>query len=229
MQTKKRIYCNTCGLETNHNLKSDHNNDHYEIENEGTSMEHLVFYEKTKYGFYICLGCDTAIIEEQYHCSGMYDPSNDGNVYSTSHHPKRATKKNRKAKRFIFIDNKLREIYKEIIQSYNQDLRIICSIGIRALLEGICIQEKIKDTDAYGLKKKINLLKNKNNIPTSIIDALMHLKLIGDNAAHSLNKADRKNISSSIDILEALLTNLYEAKFNLEHKAKQINDLNKVA
>jgi hypothetical protein len=47
----------------------------------------------------------------------------------------------------------------------------------------------------------------------------MNLKFIGDDAAHRLMPPSKSQLRLSIDLLEALLTHLYEAKYDLEKKA----------
>ena len=95
-------------------------------------------------------------------------------------------------------------------------------MGIRALLEGICVEEGIIDDVAYNLGKKIEKLKTKHDIPDSIIEGIEGLKFIGDDAAHKLSSSDKNTLLISIELLEALLTHLYEAKFNLQHKAEKV-------
>lgn len=218
MLEKKKIHCNSCKCETNHQLKSEHHKNDVDTEDIGGSHEQIVFYENIEYGFYVCLGCDTATIEQRYHCAGMYDENGD-EIYSTSYSPERNNKYVREPKRFLHIDNRLKTTYNEIIKASNHNLETVCAMGIRALIEGICTQEGIDDQAAWGLKKKIQALKEKNSIPDGIIETLTSLKITGDDAAHRLMPTDRQSIMLSIDVIEALLTNLYEAKFDLAQKA----------
>jgi hypothetical protein len=49
------------------------------------------------------------------------------------------------------------------------------------------------------------------------------LKFIGDDAAHRLNATDKHTLSRSIDLLESLLTHLYESRIDLERKAEIVS------
>lgn len=98
-------------------------------------------------------------------------------------------------------------------------------MGVRALLEGICVIEGIDDNVAWGLAKKIEKLKDTSNIPGSIIDGLNGLKFIGDDTAHRLNTTDKHTLSLSIDLLESLLTHLYGARIDLEQKAAMVREI----
>ncbi len=213
----KKIFCNTCRYETKHEVKSTHECSYREVI-EDRGREFLGYCEDYEYRFLICRGCDTATLEEKWTCSGMND--NDGNdIYTYEHSPKRKNLGVRESKRFVHIDKKLNETYKEIIIAHQQGLGIVTSMGIRALLEGICVIEGVDDKQAWGLGKKIEALKDSANIPDSIVDGLKGIKFIGDDAAHRLNATDKNSIRLSIDLLEALLTHLYEAKFELQQKA----------
>ncbi|MBL3619711.1 MAG: DUF4145 domain-containing protein [gamma proteobacterium endosymbiont of Lamellibrachia anaximandri] len=217
MSEIKKIHCNTCNHETNHVLLATHDKDYHEVE-EHQGQKHLLWYENYVYGFWVCRGCDTALLEEKYTCSGMYDNNGD-EVYSYTHLPERKNKAPRVAKKYVHINKKLNSAYLEVIKAHNQGLKIVSAIGVRALLEGICVEEGIDDKAAYGLSGKIKKLQSVSNIPESIIDGLNGLKFIGDDAAHRLNESNKRTILLSIDLLEALLTHLYEAKFDLQKKA----------
>lgn len=220
MADRDKIYCNTCQGDTNHDIKAVHNRSiREEIEDHGQLF--LGYYEETKYRFLVCRGCDTATLEEKWTCAGMDDQYGD-EIYSYSYYPIRKNLGEREIKRFHHVDKKLNESYKEIITAFQQGLEIITAIGVRALLEGICVIEGIDDQKAWGLAKKIEQLKDLPNIPNTIIDGLNGLKFIGDDAAHRLNATNKHTLSLSIDLLESLLTHLYEARIDLEHKANLV-------
>ncbi len=218
MTENKRIYCNTCKHETNHKLLSTHDRDYHEEEYHQGQC-HLVYYEKFIYGFWVCLGCDTCLLEEKYTCSGMSD-YDGSDLYSYEDFPARSNRKTTRApKKFVHINKKLNTAYKEIIKAYNQGLEIITAMGIRALLEAILVEEGIDDKVAYNLTKKIKEIEKRGIIPSGIIEGLKSIKFFDNDAAHRLNSTNSQTILLSIELLEALLTQLYEAKFDLEKKA----------
>src|SRR5690349_2172603 len=139
-----RLFCNTCKGDTRHELKTIHPREINYIENEGTPNEYLAFWEILEYRLWICLGCDTGLMEIGYHNNGMYDSEADKEIWESELFPKRE-KSNLPYKRFKQLNNKLSTIYREVISSYNGDLRVLCAAGLRALLEGIC-----SDKDAKG-------------------------------------------------------------------------------
>lgn len=217
MVDREKVFCNTCKHETNHALKSHHYRDYVETcIDVHDGQERLAFHEKWNYRFWVCLGCDTATLEEQYHCDQMQDSE------SREYFPLRADHTIRSPKKFLHISPKLRSIYNEVITAYQQRLNILCAIGLRALLEGICADKGINDRkkEDNSLHGKIKKLGEQNNIPQGIVDGLNHLKVFGNDAAHRLDPTTKNKISLAIDLIEALLTHLYEAKFDLEYKAK---------
>ncbi len=222
MTDRVKIYCNTCKGETNHDVKSTHDQSYHE-EFEDHGQRFLGYYEQTEFRFLICCGCDSATLQEKWTCSGMHDHNGD-DIYSYNYHPKRKNLGEREAKKFHHVDKKLNDSYKEIITAFQQGLGIVTAMGVRALLEGICVIEGIDDSVAWGLAKKIEKLKDAPNIPDSIIDGLNGLKFIGDDAAHRLNATDKHTLSLSIDLLESLLTHLYEARIDLERKAAMVRE-----
>jgi len=219
MDSQNKLHCNTCNIETNHKLLNSHKRDVSEMETVRGQDRPTGWYENWKYDFLICKGCDTATLVENYHSAGMFNQDGD-EYYLTFFHPERTNKDYRSPKMFQHLDNKLNAIYLEIIKSHNLKLEIITAMGLRALLEGICLEENITDKVAYNLTGKVAELESSGNIPSGIIGGLTSLKFLGDDAAHSLNSSDLRSINLAIDLLEALLTHLYEAKFDLQHKAE---------
>ena len=213
-------FCNTCKNETNHEERYTHKKNYSEPHYlpDGSIIEG--WYESYKYSFLVCLGCDTGMLIEKYTNSSMYDEN--GSFYIVDYHPSRTNSSDLVSKKFFHVDKKLKSAYEEIIVSYNHGLYIVCSMGIRALLEGICACEGIEDKKpTKTLNEKIIKLKENNRVPSEIIDGLKELKPIGDDAAHRLDVASKHHIGLAVELIEALLTHLYEAKFDLEIKAKQ--------
>lgn len=144
----------------------------------------------------------------------------DGDTaYSCSYYPQRKSLGERDIKTFHHVDGKLNDAYKEVVVAFQQGLGIVTAMGIRALLEGICVVEGIDDKKTRQLAVKIDHLKDSSGIPESIIDGLKGINFIGNDAAHRLTKTDKLSLSSSIDLLESLMAHLYETKADLISKS----------
>jgi hypothetical protein len=211
--TKQKRYCNTCKYTTNHFLNSKHIRLYWEVENEGTPEEFPLWREEWEYRFWVCMGCDTAMLEEAYNGPG-YTDNNGKEFYEYTTFPRRSSTE-WVPKRFASIDKNLSEIYKEIIAAYNSGLTISCAIGLRALLEGICVSKGITDEVSRGLEDKLRKLKTEKHLPENIVDGLHSFKFMGDNAAHRLVSPIKSELHLAIQIMEDLLNFLYEINYRL--------------
>ena len=206
-----KIFCNTCKGETHHELKGIHPRKYYEVENKNTPHEQLIFWEGFQYRFWVCLGCDTGSLEVAYTNAGMYGPQ-DKEVWEFTLHPKRKTS-DLAPKRFGQLNPTLTDIYREIIESYNNNSKILCAIGLRALLEGICAEKDISGNKLYD---KIDGLKA--FLPENIVECLHGFRFMGNYAAHELQAPKQRELKLAIEVMEDLLNFLYE----LEYKARRL-------
>ena len=207
---RRRVYCNNCRRETNHELKGEHS----------TSWSDEHFSEMTAYRLLVCMGCECGVLQQEYSNSEMsyWDEDNDQSVEFSdiSYFPERS-QHDLAPKLYSKLKSTLTTLYKEAITCYNQKSPILCAAGLRALLEGICHDKKIK---GKNLKAKIeglkSILPNKN-----IIRNLHHLRFMGNEAVHELAAPKRTELTLAISLIEDLLNFLYE----LDYKASQLREL----
>lgn len=217
---RKKLFCNACRRFTNHELVAARDKSEAETIPWGDGDEWPLFLEEWRFSFWICRGCESAVLEERYGFDREVD--DDGSpVYSYKYHPTPETAAIRKPKKFEHIDERLNRTYVEVVAAHNAQLHIVAAVGVRALLEGICVEQGIDDKIAWGLTKKIALLQQRSSVPAGIVDGLMKLKVVGDGAAHYLRTPTGETMTILIDLLEALLTHLYEAQFDLVAKAQR--------
>lgn len=209
--THRKLYCNNCKRETHHKLKASHLRQYREVNGEPPD-DYLVFWEDFEYRFWICCGCDTATLEEAYTNIGMIVPPHGDQTWTSVLYPKRMTGY-LPQKRFRQLDKKLGAIYREVIESFNSDLRILCAMGLRALLEGICADKEVSGEDLYH---KIDGLKT--HLPSNIVESLHSFRFMGNVAAHKLQAPQRPELQLAIEVMEDLLNFLYE----LEYKARRL-------
>jgi len=216
----RKFYCNTCKTETHHELRALQCQPSYELYGEGTPMETVSNWYEIQYRFWVCRGCDTALLETAWTCMGVEDQ--EGNqIWETDVHPKRMVA-DRSPNYFRQLNPKLTAIYREVIKSFNAGLKITCAMGLRALLEGICVDKGITDEDAWGFEPKLAKLKDRKLLPPHIVDCLHSFKFIGDSAAHRLEAPSKEELGLAIDVIEDLLNFLYELEYSLASKAKQL-------
>lgn len=207
LPSRKRLFCNNCQTDTNHNVLYDHVCENIEEDEQGN----LVNWEKYIYRFLICAGCEHAVLEECW--TNMWLPDENGKPqYFYEYFPKRA-KQDIKRKYFRQLPRKLNKIYNETIQAFNSNLLTLCTAGLRTLIEGICEDKKIK---GRNLEEKINNLVPL--LPQNIVNGLHSFRFMGNEALHELNAPNINDLRLAIEISEDLLNFIYE----LDYKASQL-------
>jgi hypothetical protein len=218
--SRKSIRCNTCNWQTNHELRAiqiSHNDDADGDYDRNNPFSQPSWWIDTEYRLWACLGCDTAVLEIVEIYNGI------GYQSFSTYYPSRKSD-HLVPKHFVQLDKKLQAIYREIIESYNAQLKITCSMGLRALIEGICIDKGITDKDAFGLEAKLGKLGEKGLMPNNIVDSLYSFKFIGDDAAHRLEAPSQQELKLAIDVMEDLLNFLYEMEYKLAAKAQELGN-----
>jgi hypothetical protein len=198
-EKRKRLYCNSCKQYTNHKLKGEHKG----------VFDNGSFSEGLNFRLWICMGCEWGLLEEGYWVEG-------DEAETLTYSPER-TQHSLEAKQYSKLKPKLQAIYKEAIACFNAKALILSAVGLRALLEGICQDKRIRGNN---LKAKIDglqeYLPNKN-----IIRNLHHFRFMGNDAVHRLAVPKAAEVASAVGVIEDLLNFLYE----LDYKAAQLREM----
>jgi len=208
---KKTIFCNRCKIETNYVLKGDHTRRFYEEE-----RGQLLYWEEEVNRFWVCAGCDQGTLEICYTMDGMLDQNGD-NIYDSTYYPKRKVQYIH-PKRYKKIPDKLGILYTETVEAYNNKLFILCAAGLRALIEGICVDKKITGNN---LARKIDSMTT--ILPQNIVTNLHSFRFMGNVALHELNPPKKTDLSLAIDVIEDLMNFIYE----LDYKTTLLNKIKK--
>lgn len=204
--SNKYIFCNKCKNDTNHVLHAEHFRD-YPNYFDGV----LAFVERVGFRFWICAGCDSATLEEYYNV----DITNEdyGSMEDSKYFPVR-TSLHVEDKQFRQLPKKLNQIYRETLRAFNNDLTVLCALGIRALIEGICAD---KGVAGHNLQTRIDEMVG-IPLPLNIVNNLHSLRFIGNEAAHELTAPTQQELRLAIEICEDLLNYVYE----LDYKANRL-------
>jgi hypothetical protein len=211
MTDKLKVFCNRCNTTTNHILKCEHKvDDIAEIDNDGIDETHLVgsyFYQIIE-----CSGCETITYKNvELFTSFMEVDETTKNIKFTDNKtfetffPERM-KDLLTEKKISGLPSLLRKAYREVIDSYNYDLRILCAGGLRAIVEGICSHYSI---GATYLKDRIEGLSQNGLISKELGESLIIHKLLGDFALHRLVVPDKQELESAIHLIELTLETLF--------------------
>jgi len=124
--------------------------------------------------------------------------------------------------------NNIKKIYRETIDAFNNNLNILCSAGLRSIIEGICVDRDVKDgeiTNEKGEKRKSKHLDGKieglysNGYLTKTNANILHeLRFLGNEALHELTSPSDEELKIAIGIIEHTVENIYE----IQHAAKKL-------
>lgn len=214
LNDKIKSYCATCNGITNHIIL------HVEGESWADSDEGL--WSETLWQTIKCNGCDNFSFRTVMTNSDDYNHESDEFIPTITLYPKSGTDI-LSIKTFYNAPYKIRNIYREMIDAFNNGLFLLCSGGLRSVIDGICNEENIKDgpieieVDGKKEMKRSKDLQGKisglheNGLLTKKHAALLHEhRVLGNEALHSLDQPAKNELKLAIEIIEHTLENLYE-------------------
>lgn len=115
--------------------------------------------------------------------------------------------------------------YKESVEALNNDSYLLASIGFRATIEALCLENGIS---SGKLTQKIDILRDKGIITETDCKRLHEVRFMGNDSAHQMEKPDRQHLLTVLEVINNILNNLYiiEKQFNdvFEYRFKDYND-----
>jgi hypothetical protein len=214
-QNKKiKSSCSQCNYFSNHDILQSHD----EKESDPTG-----WWDSTEYEIIKCCGCDFVSFRKTYTDVTCYFPDGMGGLeqsYIITNYP--LPKINTKAlKLFYNTPLKLKNIYREIVDSYNYKLNTLSMIGVRSLIEGIASDKNIdkityinllgKEVTTNNLEAKINGLIQQGFITEKIGEILHDIRFLGNSSAHELDSPDDNQLLIAIEFIELIIENVYES------------------
>jgi hypothetical protein len=194
-----------CKRHTHHNLVASHPYDNRGEEDCGEDYG--------EFRMWCCAGCDVCTMEDYYTTSDKYSISNGNEVsqhYDSIYYPKLAVG-HRPEKQFHKLPTKLANLYHEVINAHNDNLHILCSAGLRGLIEGICADKNIT---GHNLEKKIDNMTTV--LPSNIVENLHAFRFIGNDAVHELQAPPEYALSVAFDVIEDILNFLYALNYKAD-------------
>ena len=216
-KTKKRVksFCNKCRLDANQDVLFSHD-ERFRDEEQGVEAS-------TSWQILSCCGCDTVSFREVEEFSEDYDPET-GQIIPTIRCYPILTKNSIPTQAMVNVPRKIRGIYRESIEAYNRDSRLLCAGGIRAAIDGVCSDKRIINGPVTQKKKgggtqvirgknlngRINGLHERGLITEALRDSLHEHRFLGNEALHELETPEREELAIAIGLLEQTLNLLYE-------------------
>ncbi|MDH4158130.1 MAG: DUF4145 domain-containing protein [candidate division Zixibacteria bacterium] len=121
--------------------------------------------------------------------------------------------------RHDMLPGKAKRLYLEILKALNHGAALLAALGIRALIEAICI-----DFECTGrnLESRIETLVSKGHLAQKHAKFLHALRFMGNEAAHEINTPSPTELTSALDIVESLMQTIYTLDELASHlKSKQ--------
>lgn len=97
-------------------------------------------------------------------------------------------------------------IYKETLSAISSQQRTLAGMGIRALVEAVCIEE---DAKGKNLEKRIDALVAKGKTTQSDAEILHSTRLLGNKAAHEIQPLTSEALDQAVQMVEHLLQGVY--------------------
>ncbi|MCF7622527.1 MULTISPECIES: DUF4145 domain-containing protein [Bacillaceae] len=203
-----KVYCNKCKQKTKHNIVKEFIRE-YTPDN---TPEMQIDYAKGEWKIIECMGCEQISFYEVWVNSEDID-YNSGNLEETIRiFPNRETDF-KQTNNYFVLPSKIKNIYKEIIETYNQNLLLSCSACLRAIIEAICSNVGIQ---GRNIEKKINGLHEREYLTKRHADILHEHRFLGNKALHELQIPTKQELEIAIQIVEHTLENIYELQDKVE-------------
>ncbi len=216
MGTEKRLFCNRCRNTTRHTCIGEH---YYNPALDEINEEKVKIYLIDAALTWACNGCEDVLLEnwvgalQEIHLNGDVFISDEG-VFEIEWNPPR-TENSFAAKNYLKLPDKVANVYDETILAHNRGLYLLSAIGVRTLIEAICVDKSIT---GKSLQDRIDGLKQ--ILPVNIVDNLHALRFMGNEAIHEIEEPKEDELHLAIEICEDLLNILYE----LDYKTTRLNN-----
>jgi hypothetical protein len=194
----REVVCNRCDNRTNHvvcgSIESSWGNE---------DIQGVDIYETIK-----CSGCDSISFRISSSNSEDCFVDDEGNYINSETeeiYPSRLMGRSALEEIYSLPDN-VRSVYKETHIALCAKLKVLAGVGIRALVEAVCLEESTK---GRTLEKRIDDLVKKEVLTKRNATILHKTRLLGNLAAHKAKAPSDSELDVAFDIVENLLETVY--------------------
>lgn len=216
-----QVQCIECKRDTRHQVVQSLDYSGSEVFEGG---EYSIEWE-SKYQIIQCQGCMTVTFRQvNWFSEDVQQIGPDEWDYGTTEilFPKR-TKYTVPIKDFMNVPHNLRRIYRETIECFNNDAYTLSAAGLRALVEGLCVELNVKDGPKEITKDGVKEIKRFSNLEGKIAGlyekgyltqqhscVLHEHRYLGNEAIHELAQPSRDELALAIEIIEHVFDSVYE-------------------
>ena len=195
MPDQMMIYCRRCSNETKHAILC--------AETERSDPEYGLL-ERT-YHLAQCAGCDTYCYATATVTEDTWDPRLEEMVPELDVYPVPEGERE-PLETYFLLPTRVRNIYMEVIKSINGELVLLPAIGLRALVEAICVDQNVPEGN---LKRLINGLPDEGVLASRQSEVLHGLRELGNAVAHEIAMPTREEVLAALEIAEVVLQAVY--------------------
>jgi hypothetical protein len=193
------VDCPDCGKDKHHSVIEEHSY-------MGDSPQHDIQWWG-KYQIVECSGCKNLAFRHAYTCTEDIDMRTGGLRETVEVYPDPSPART-PIDRVYRFPKKPRDVYIEVLQAVNNKMLLLATIGLRLLIESICIHQGTS-TKNNTLQKAIDGLVSNGLLSKTQADFLHQQRFLGNIAAHEIEALDEEDISTSLEIVETLLKTIY--------------------
>ena len=192
-----KILCVDCSIPTNYEVieevKKSHQDDFGSI-----------FWS---YDFQViqCRGCDVISFRQLFWSSDSFSPHTGDEVAVETLYPSRNFWRNPIIGYESFPARTIR-VYLEVLTALNNNAPILAAIGLRAIIELICVEQ---NTTSNNLAGAINELAQVGLLSQNQAAYLHAHRFMGNVAAHEIVASTPQELMAALDIAETLLKTIY--------------------
>ena len=194
---KIKILCRTCRHATNHAIV-------FTKQMSGQTDDGDIRWW-TEHQLLQCLGCDDMTFRSADSNTESIDPYTGSLDVTEVLYPNR-TEGRPPIEGYESFPSKTRKIYSETLKALHHNALILAAIGLRALIESVCIEQKTK---AKVLAKGIDELAESGLLSKKQAEFLHAHRFMGNVAAHEMVAPNATELVAALDIAETLLKTIY--------------------
>jgi hypothetical protein len=224
-----KLLCAECKRSTNHVVLVSVDNSNSQEMDDGFWVSSLDNYQVVQ-----CKGCDTHSFRHLNWFSEYENPEQGIDGTTERLYPKRNAR-TIQILELLNVPANIRRIYRESIDSCNNECFTVSAAGLRAVVEGICADQGIKDgpvTDPEtnvtkrmnNLHGKINGLVEKGKLTSTSAETLHGHRFLGNGAVHELTQPSYGELKLAIEIIQHTLEQLYEIPIKSEELKEHIKN-----
>ena len=191
-----KIYCGKCRNNTNHKIRAEYNFSSDPEDDYHYGVDHY---------FGQCAGCDSICYGIASWSQDDWDPVSGELLYHWQTYP-RSKDERSPIDGFESLPHKIRVMYQEVIDAINAQLNILAAIGLRAVIEAICVDKGVTGTN---LAKLIDGLAKGGILSQNQADILHSHRFMGNAAAHEIQAANPVELVAALEISETVLRTIY--------------------